>query len=109
MGRPREEPERSYEADSGCSIQLSHNVSRWHVVSTPDELFRGTLPTVTPDGEPATVIVTRQGHGSEGRVWITFSGAWVTTAVMTDREAERFEQLVGEARRTRGAPPRGEA
>lgn len=70
-------------------------------MSTPDELYRATLPTVTPDGEPATLIVTRQGRGSQGRVWVTFSGAWVTTAVMTDSEAERLEELVREARRGR--------
>lgn len=70
-------------------------------MSTPDELYRATLPTLTPDGEPATLIVTRQGRGSQGRVWITFSGAWVTTAVMTDQEAEQFIELVNEARRAR--------
>jgi hypothetical protein len=70
-------------------------------VSTPDETFRETLPTCTPDGEPATLIITRQGHGSAGRVWITFSGAWVTTAVLTDQEAEQFIQLVSDARGAR--------
>lgn len=70
-------------------------------MSTPDELYRATLPTLTPDGEPATLIVTRQGRGSAGRVWITFSGAWVTTAVMTDQEAEQLERLFREARRGR--------
>jgi hypothetical protein len=76
---------------------LPHPGSRWCVVSTPYEMFRAALPTLTPDGEPATIIITRQGQGSEGRVWVTFSGAWVTTAVMND-EAERFEQLVSQAR-----------
>ena len=77
-------------------------VSRCCVVSTPDESFRATLSTLTPDGEPATLIVTRQGLGSEGRVWITFSGAWITTAVMSDAEAERFIELVAEATRLSG-------
>jgi drug/metabolite transporter superfamily protein YnfA len=54
-------------------------------------MFRATLPSFTPDGKQATVIVTRQGQGSAGRVWITFSGAWVTTAVMTDEQAEQLE------------------
>jgi biotin-(acetyl-CoA carboxylase) ligase len=62
-------------------------------VSTPYEMFRATLPTFTPDGEQATIIITRQGQGSAGRVWITFSGAWVTTAVMSDEQAERLERL----------------
>jgi biotin-(acetyl-CoA carboxylase) ligase len=70
-------------------------------VSTPYETFRAALPTSTPDGERATVIITRQGQGSEGRVWITFSGAWVTTAVMTDEDAERLVRLVSDARRAR--------
>ncbi len=70
-------------------------------MSTPYEIFRAAIPTVTPDGEPATIIITRQGQGSEGRVWVTFSGAWVTTAVMTDQEAEQFERLVGQARKAR--------
>ncbi|MDT7713026.1 MAG: site-specific recombinase [Pseudonocardiales bacterium] len=44
MGRPREQPAWSYGTDSGCSIQLSHNVSQWHVVSTPDEAMDGSVP-----------------------------------------------------------------
>ena len=70
-------------------------------MSTPDETFRAMLPALTPDGDQATIIVTRQGYGSEGRVWITFSGAWVTTAVMTDKEAERFARLVTDAKQAR--------
>jgi hypothetical protein len=80
-------------------IRVPHPVSRWCVMSTPYEMFRSTLPAFTPDGERATVIVTRRGQGSEGRVWVTFSGAWVTTAVMIDAEAERLEQLVSDARK----------
>jgi biotin-(acetyl-CoA carboxylase) ligase len=80
---------------------VPHSLSRGWVVSTPDEMFRATLPAFTPDGEHATVIITRQGQGSAGRVWITFSGAWVTTAVMTDEQAERLERLVRDARRVR--------
>ncbi len=70
-------------------------------MSTPDETFRAVLPTFTPDVEQATVIVTRQGLGSSGWVWITLSGAWKTTAVMTDDDAERFVQLVSDARKAR--------
>lgn len=83
------------------SIRVPHPVSGWWAVSTPDELFRATLPVLTPDGEPATLIVTRQGQGSGGRVWVTFSGGWVTTAVMTDQDAERFAQLVNDAGKAR--------
>lgn len=71
------------------------------MVSTPYETFRATLPAATPDGQRATVIITRQGWGSDGRVWVTFSGGWVTTAVMTDEDAERFMQLVSDAREAR--------
>ena len=70
-------------------------------MTTPYETFRGMLPTCTPDGSPQHSIVTRQGLGSAGRVWIRFSGAWVTTAVMTNDEAEQFVQLVSDARRAR--------
>jgi hypothetical protein len=70
-----------------------HRRHRHRVVSTPYEMLRATLPAFTPDGEQATVIITRQGQGSAGRVWITFSGAWVTRAVMTDEQAERLEDL----------------
>jgi hypothetical protein len=68
-------------------------------MSTPHETFRATLPTSTPDGDRATVIVTRQGQGSDGRVWVTFSGAWVTTAMMTDTDAECLVQFVSDARK----------
>ncbi len=43
--------------------------------STRDETFRGAMRGRTPDGEPTTVIVTRQGLGRDGRVWLTFNGA----------------------------------
>lgn len=76
------------------TVRVPHTVSRWCLVSTPDETFRATLPATTPDGEQTTVIVTRQGHGAEGQVWVTFPGARVTTAVMTDEDAGRFVQLV---------------
>ncbi len=66
-------------------------------MSTPHETFRGMLATSTPDGERATVIVTRQGQGSDGRVWVTFSGAWVTTAVITDADAECLVRFVSDA------------
>jgi hypothetical protein len=67
-------------------------------MSTPHETFRATLPTSTPDGERATVIITRQGQGVDAQVWVTFSGAWVTTAVMTDADAERLLRFVSDAR-----------
>jgi hypothetical protein len=47
--------------------------------SIQDETFRGTMCGRTPDGQLATVIVTRQGLGRNGRVWLTFNGAIKTT------------------------------
>lgn len=65
--------------------------------STRDETFRGVMQVRTPDGETATVIVTRQGLGSAGRVWLTFSGAIKTTAVMTNGETGTLQELLDRA------------
>jgi hypothetical protein len=62
-----------------------------------EESFRATLRTRTPEGELATVIVTRQGLGRGGRVWLTFDGAIKTTAVMTDPETGELAELLGKA------------
>lgn len=66
--------------------------------STPDEMFRGTIRGRTPDDHPSTVIVTRQGLGSNGRVWLTFDGAIKTTVVMTDPETVELGKLLDAAR-----------
>jgi hypothetical protein len=65
--------------------------------NTPDEMFRGTMRGRTPDGQPNTVIVTRQGLGSAGRVWLTFNGAIKTTVVMTDGETAQLSELLDKA------------
>lgn len=65
--------------------------------STPEELFRATLRASTPLGELTTIIVTRQGLGRVGRVWLTLDGAMKTTAVMTDSEAGQLVELLGKA------------
>ena len=65
--------------------------------STPDETFRETMQGSTPDGDPTTVIVTRQGLGRDGRVWLTFNGAIKTTVVMTDPETVQLCELLNEA------------
>ena len=65
--------------------------------STPAETYRAALAGRTPEGDRSTLIVTRQGVGSEGRVWLTFHGAIKTTVEMTDREAARLRELLGEA------------
>jgi hypothetical protein len=81
--------------------------------STPAEVYRATLPGRTPKGEPSTLIVTRQGVGANGRVWVTFNGAIRTTVVLTDSETAELRELLGKATRTgpdgseRGAMARG--
>lgn len=72
---------------SGCSVSGS----------TPDETFRGTMRGRTPDGAPATVIVTRQGLGRDARVWLTFNGAIKTTVVMTNGESGQLGELLDKA------------
>jgi len=56
-----------------------------------------TLQGHTTDGEPATIIVTRQGLDHAGRVWLTFDGAIKTTLVLTDQEATGLVGLVSDA------------
>ena len=68
-------------------------------MSTPYESYRGALPSQNPNGDPATVIITRQGLGREGRVWLTFSASIKTTVAMTDQEAAQLVDLVHKARR----------
>ncbi len=51
----------------------------------------------TPDGAPTTVIVTRQGLGRDGRVWLTFNGAIKTTVVMTNGETGQLSELLDKA------------
>lgn len=65
--------------------------------STPDEAFRASLRAHTPSDDLATVIVTRQGLGRAGRVWLTFDGAMKTTAIMTDPETTHLIELLGKA------------
>jgi len=62
-----------------------------------EETFRATLQGRTTDGEPTTIIVTRQGLGHAGRVWLTFDGALKTTLVLTDQEAIGLVGLVSDA------------
>jgi hypothetical protein len=71
-------------------------VRRWSG-STPDETFRATMQGRTVNGEPTTVIVTRQGLGRDGRVWLTFNGAIKTTVVMTNPETAQLTELLDKA------------
>jgi hypothetical protein len=65
--------------------------------STPAEVFRAVFPGRTPEGDPNTLIVTRQGQGRDGRVWLTFAGALRTTVALTDPEAEELREVLGAA------------
>jgi len=67
------------------------------MVTSDNERFRATLRVRTPDGECATLIVTRQGWGSEGRTWLTFDGGWKATAVMTDQQTGELRGKLDEA------------
>lgn len=70
-------------------------------MSIRDETFRATLVGRTPQGEPSTLIVTRQGLGHAGRTWLTFDGAIKTTVVLTDQETGQLAGLLGDAARAR--------
>lgn len=49
------------------------------------ETFRAVLEECrTPDGDRASLIITRHGLIRDGRVWVTFDGSRKTTAVLTD-------------------------
>lgn len=76
--------------------------------STADETFRGTVRDVaTSDCGPATVIVTRQGVGRSGRVWLTTGAAMPSTVILTDDQADKLIALVAAARDARSADPAG--
>lgn len=52
------------------------------------ESFRHVVEDLrTPEGERCTLIITRRGEGSQWRIWLTFSGAIRSTAVLTSRQA----------------------
>lgn len=58
------------------------------------ERYREVLNLRTPEGEAASVIVTRQGFGCRGRVWLTFQGAIKTTVMMDTEEAENVIGMI---------------
>ncbi|MGH3685845.1 MAG: hypothetical protein ACRDRU_22265 [Pseudonocardiaceae bacterium] len=72
--------------------------------STPHVTFRATLRSCAPNGEPHTVIVTRQGLGNSERVWLTFNGAIRTTVVLTHHETMVLCELLTNPNEAR--PPR---
>ena len=71
------------------------------VTPPSQETYRGTLEGRTPDGDRATLIVTRQGLGQAGRVWLTFLGALKATQVMTDEQADQLAEMIHAARGAR--------
>jgi hypothetical protein len=78
-------------------LVASDHLSEPRSGSTPAEVFRAVFAGHTPSGELNTVIVTRQGVGPSGRVWLTFNGALKTTVVMTDRETAELRELLDKA------------
>lgn len=65
------------------------------------EHYRAVIELRTPEGETATVIVTRRGSGHPGQVWLTFHGALKTTLAMNDQEAQKVTDAIETARRPR--------
>ncbi|MGH4019659.1 MAG: hypothetical protein ACRDT0_10585 [Pseudonocardiaceae bacterium] len=64
------------------------------------ETYRATMRGRDPEGQPATVIITRNGAGRSGRVRLTLNASLRTTLTMTDEEAGKLIELVTEARDT---------
>jgi hypothetical protein len=56
--------------------------------SATDETFRAML---------RTMIVTRQGVGGAGHVWLTGNGRIQTTVVLTRQEAEQLAGMLWDA------------
>jgi hypothetical protein len=44
----------------------------------------------TPEDGPATLIVTRQGHGGAARMWLTLDGSIRATAVLDDQDVNQL-------------------
>jgi len=70
-------------------------------MSTPDETYRATLPARIADGSDNTLIVTRQGRGRAGRVWLTLLHGMSTTVVLTDDEVDQLITLLRRAKEAR--------
>lgn len=64
---------------------------------TTDETFRAMVRTQMLDGAPTTLIITRQGRGGAGHVWLTDNGRTQTTVVLTRHEAEQLAGMLGDA------------
>jgi hypothetical protein len=60
------------------------------------ESYRKVLPFRAPDGSAASLIVLRRHK----KVWLTFSGAEVTSVAMTEAETDDLVDTLHTARRT---------
>ena len=69
-------------------------------MAAQDETFRAKLVARTADGADNTLIVTRQGRGVAGRVWLTLLHSMRTTVELTDAQADELIALI---RRAKGA------
>lgn len=90
--RQRIDPSRGDDLAERAAPEWTAHQQSPRAGSTLEETFRGQLPGRTPDREPSTLIVTWQGWGTNGRVWLTFNGANRTTVVLTDSEATEWNR-----------------
>ncbi|MGB6165760.1 MAG: hypothetical protein WBF75_24920 [Pseudonocardiaceae bacterium] len=65
--------------------------------NSPDETFRATMRSCTPNGKPHTV----RGLGNSGRVCLTFNRTIRTTVVMTTQETAQLCELLNKATEAR--------
>jgi hypothetical protein len=63
-------------------------------MAAQDETFRAKLVARTADGADNTLIVTRQGRGVAGRVWLTLLHSMRTTIELTDAQADELIALL---------------
>jgi len=63
-------------------------------MAVQDETFRAKLVARTADGADNTLIVTRQGRGVAGRVWLTLLLSMRTTIELTDAQADELIALL---------------
>ena len=83
-------------------VHRRHRAADGGLVMARDETFRATLAARTADGGDNTLIVTRQGCGAAGRVWLTLLHSRRTTFELTDTEAG--ELVCGDPPGPRGRP-----
>lgn len=65
---------------------------------TPEEPgTRTVVQAVTPEGQACNLIVCQHGIGNDARVWVSFHGTAVTTAVLTPGRRDELVVALGKA------------